>query len=76
VSSASVTVNVNVASGVAGVAVVVPDGRGVTDRVGVAGGDTEGDGKTTRDGVQSRTARTTTRMTTARSAIRASDATR
>jgi hypothetical protein len=68
----------NVAGG-AIVAVPLADGSGVTERVGGALlGDAVrlGDGKTTRDGAQSRTRRNTTTITTARSASRARDDTR
>jgi len=78
VSSASVTVSVNVDGG-AIVAVPLADGLGVTERVGGALLDDAvglGDGKTTRDGAQSRASRNTATITTARSVSRASDATR
>ena len=78
VSSASVTVSVNVDGG-AIVAVPLADGSGGTERVGGALlGEAVGlgDGKTTRDGAQSRTRRNTKAITTARSASRARDDTR
>jgi hypothetical protein len=73
VSSASVTVRVKVVG-----AVAVGDGRGVGDGVGVAlAGDTvgDGDGRTTRDGPQSRTTANPTMKTMARSASRPRDLT-
>jgi len=63
------------ASGAVLVAVAVADGSGVTEGAGDAlRGATVAlaDGKTTRDGTQSRVARKTPRMKTARSASRAS----
>src|SRR5512132_1452416 len=78
VSSASVTVSVNADDGVA-VAVEVADGVGVTERVGDAlrrATVVVGDGKTTRDGTQSRVSRKATTTPAARSAIRAADLTR
>ena len=78
VSSASVTVSVNVDGG-AVVAVPLADGSGVAERVGGAPFGDEvglGDGKTTRDGAHSRTSRNTAAITTARSASRARDDTR
>jgi len=76
VSSASVTASVKVNGG-ATVAVPVAEDRGVAERVGdalplVVG---VGAGKTTLAGTQSRSARTAARITTARSASRASAAT-
>jgi hypothetical protein len=73
VSSASVTVRVKLD----GVALALGDGRAETagDAVALGVCVIDGDGNTTRDGVQSRTARTTASSTTARSAIRASDPT-
>src|SRR6185503_1734140 len=76
VSSASVTTRVKAVCG-AIVAVPLAEGRGVTERVGVAlGGDAVGDGKTTRDGTQSRVTMNTTRSRSARKPSRATDPTR
>jgi len=78
VSSASVTVRVNADDGVV-VAVGVADGVGVTERVGDAlrtATVAVGDGKTTRDGTQSRVSRNARRIPAARNAIRAADLTR
>jgi len=78
VSSASVTVSVKAVCG-AIVAVLLADGSGVTERVGVALGEDAvavGDGNTTRDGRQSRATKNTTMITRARHPIRATDATR
>jgi len=80
VSSASVTVSVNADDGVAvAVAVEVADGVGVTERVGDAlrrATFAVGDGKTTRDGTQSRVSRKATSTPAARNATRAADLTR
>jgi hypothetical protein len=68
---------VNADDGVA-VAVDVADGVGVTERVGDAlrrATLAVGDGKTTRDGTQSRATRKTTRIPTAKNASRTSAAT-
>ena len=78
VSSVSVTVSVKTAGG-AIVALPLADGSGVTERVGVALPGDEvalGDGKTTRDGTQSRVARNATRITSARTPSRATEPTR
>ena len=78
VSSASVTIEENAVCG-AIVAVPLADGRGVTERVGVAlGGDAVavGDGNTTRDGTQPRETTITARSRSARKASRATDPTR
>ena len=78
VSSASVTVSVNADDGVA-VAVGVADGVGVTERVGDALRGAMvgvGEGKTTRDGTQSRVSRKATATPAARNATRAADLTR
>lgn len=74
VRSASVTVSANADDGVA-VAVRVADGAGVTERVGEALRTATlavGDGKTTREGTQSRATRKTTRIPTAKNASRMS----
>jgi hypothetical protein len=79
VSSASVTVSVNLGWGTI-VAGPVAEGSGGTDRVGVAlsaetVGFALGAGKATRDGTHPRITANTTRITTARNASRASEAT-
>lgn len=73
VSSASVTVNVKVDDEAVGDA----DGRAETDGDGVAVGVwlADRDGKTTRDGVQSRTSKTSATITSAGSASRVIDPT-
>ncbi len=71
VSSASVTTSVNDVCG-AIVALALADGVGVTERVGVVlPGVAVGDGKTTRDGTQSRVTTITTRRTSAKNPSRA-----
>jgi hypothetical protein len=78
VSSASVTVSVNAEDGVL-VAVGLTDGLGVIERVGDAlrtATVAVGDGKTTRDGTQSRVSRKATTIPAARNATRAADLTR
>ena len=78
VSSASVTVRLNADGGVV-VGVAVADGVGVTERVGDAlrtATVAVGDGKTTRDGTQSRVSSKAMTIPAAMKAIRAADLTR